>query len=90
MRLSHLKPSWVDIAPDLAVFLSESSPWPCLAYLPHITELKKCVYISTAFGGSFHLGYLYYSLKKRKRQEEALGFQVCQVGMVQGSREITV
>lgn len=99
MSLSHLKASRVDIPPDLAVFLSWVQPsWPSLTYLPHVAQPQKCAYASAAFGDNFHLGYMYYSLKnqnqnqknQQKRQKEALGSQVCQVGMVQGSREITI
>lgn len=55
----------VDIAPDLAAFPSEfSHPGPAC---------PKLAYASAALGGSFHLGYLYYSLKMKKRKE-ALGF----------------
>ena len=89
MSLSHLKPSQVDIGPDLAAFLSESSrPGPVFdLFAPRYSTKEVCVHLSSIWRQlPFGISLLFIN----KRQKEALGFQVCQVGMVQGSREITV
>lgn len=42
--------------------------WSCLNYLPHVTWPTKCGYTLAVFGGSFHLGYLYYFIKEKSKR----------------------
>lgn len=92
MSLSHLNPSQADIAPGLTAFLSESShPGPVLPICPTLLNQRSVRMPQQHLeAASIWDNFIIHLKKNQKKQKEALGFQVCQVGMVWGGREITV